>query len=64
MIRDENFRNKPLPLDTLFKRCLMYNRLLPPIEFCPDCGTWHNCLLDCIMKNKEKEIYNGTSEKS
>ena len=53
MCRSENRTNEPLPLNLLFIKGVRENRRLPPIEFCPDCGTWHDCLNDCIMK-KEK----------
>lgn len=55
MCRYENRTNEPLPLNLLFIKGVRENKRLPPIEFCVDCGTWHDCLSDCIMKKDEND---------
>lgn len=53
MIRNENYKNPPSPPNLLFLRCVAKNLLLPPIEFCADCGTWHSATDDCVMIQTE-----------
>lgn len=53
MIRDENYKNDPLPPDLLFRQCIRENKKLPSIEFCSDCGTWHSNTDDCVMIQNE-----------